>query len=63
MIPDTQPDVVQLQRKLTWGEVKDMIESAGVRDTDEIDSIDISWGALDQFAATKDEICGWRIRL
>ena len=54
----------QLQeRKLTWQEIRDMIEKSGVRPDDEIDRIDISWGSPDDFECIKDEVFGWRITL
>lgn len=51
------------QRKLTWGEIKKLVESAGVQDNDEVDQIDISWGNLDDFECHLDEDFGWQIRL
>ena len=51
------------QEKLTWKELKQLIEAAGVQDDDEIDSVDISWGDADQFEARKDDDFGWQIRL
>jgi hypothetical protein len=55
--------IIKDERKLTWGELKTLIESAGVRDQDEVDSIDISWGRPDQLECHKDDIFGWQIRL
>lgn len=51
------------ESKITWGELKQMIEDAGVRAEDEIDMIDISWGSKEQFTCTKDEDFGWQIKL
>lgn len=51
------------EKKLTWQELKKMIEAAGVEAEDEIDKIDISWGAIEDFEANKDEDFGWQIRL
>lgn len=51
------------ERKLTWQEVKKMVEKSGVKDNDEIDRIDISWGKLEEFECNKDDDFGWRIQL
>ncbi|MBI3771867.1 MAG: hypothetical protein HY272_04105 [Gammaproteobacteria bacterium] len=48
--------------KLTWREIRERIEQAGVSDADEIDCIEISWGTLDQLSFTKDQDFGWQIR-
>lgn len=48
--------------KLTWRQIRERIEQAGVSDTDEIDCIEISWGTLDQLSFTKDQDFGWQIR-
>lgn len=49
-------------QKMTWREIRDVIERAGVKDNDEIDCIEISWGRPDQLSLTKDEDFGWQIR-
>lgn len=49
--------------KVTWGEIKQFIEKTGIRDTDEIDSIDVAWGKLDKLKATFDTDFGWQICL
>jgi hypothetical protein len=49
--------------KISWKTFKEMCEKAGIRDEDEIDSIDISWGSLKYFKANKDEDFGWQIYL
>jgi len=51
------------EKKLTWQEVKSLIEMAGVKNNDEIDRIDISWGKLEEFICSKDDDFGWRIQL
>lgn len=51
------------KNKLTWKEIKELVEAAGVKDDDEIDSIDISWGELQDFQCYKDEDFGWQIKL
>ncbi len=53
----------QRERKLTWGELKRRLEAAGVRDEDEIDRIDISWGNPEAIECVHDEDFGWRIIL
>ena len=49
--------------KLTWKQFKELCEQQGVRDEDELDIIDISWGSVDYFEAKKDEDFGWQITL
>ena len=51
------------ERKLTWQELKNLIESYGVQADDEIDKIDISWGSIEELECRKDEDFGWQIRL
>lgn len=51
------------EKKLTWQELKRLIESSGVQAEDEIDKIDISWGSVEEFECQKDEDFGWRIVL
>ena len=51
------------EHKMTWSELKRLIEEAGVKDNDEIDKIDISWGSSEHFECRKDEDFGWRIIL
>ena len=58
-MPFASPD----EKKLTWQELKNLIESAGVQAEDEIDKIDISWGSVEEFECRKDEDFGWRIIL
>ena len=48
--------------KFTWQQVRQLIEQAGVKDDDEIDCIEISWGTTDQVKLNKDEDFGWQIR-
>ena len=48
------------EKKLTWQEIKTLIESSGVRAEDEID---ISWGSVEDLECKKDEDFGWQIRL
>lgn len=51
------------EKKLTWEEIKRLIEAAGVQADDEIDKIDISWGSIEELDCSKDEDFGWRIIL
>ena len=51
------------EKKLTWQEIKNLIESSGVQANDEIDKIDISWGSVEDLECRKDEDFGWQIRL
>ena len=52
----------QSTHKFTWSEIRNMIEAAGVKDDDEIDCIEISWGTADQVKLKKDNDFGWQIR-
>lgn len=63
MKPGAQRIQPERERKLTWGEIKRLLEEAGVRDEDEIDRIDISWGSIDDLECVRDEDFGWRIVL
>ena len=58
-MPFASPD----EKKLTWQELKNLIESSGVQADDEIDKIDISWGSIEELECNKDEDFGWRIIL
>ena len=58
----TQAKQADVKNKMTWREIREVIESAGVRDDDEIDCIEISWGTSEQLVLTKDEDFGWQIR-
>ncbi len=49
--------------KLTWKQFKELCEQQGIKDDDELDIIDISWGSLEYFNARKDEDFGWQITL
>ena len=49
--------------KITWGELKKLLEQAGINESDEIDAIDISWGSIDDVKCEKDEDFGWQIHL
>ena len=51
-----------VRSKMTWREIRETIERAGVRDGDEIDCIEISWGTSEQLVLSKDEDFGWQIR-
>lgn len=48
--------------KITWGELRQLMQQAGVQDDDEIDCIEISWGTADQLNFVRDEDFGWQIR-
>jgi hypothetical protein len=58
-----QQSISRGEQKLTWKEIKDLIEAAGVKDNDEIDDIDISWGDVAELEIEKDEVFGWKVRL
>ncbi len=50
-------------KKLTWLQFLELCKKAGIKENDEIDSIDISWGELDYFECVQDDITGWQISL
>jgi hypothetical protein len=58
-----QKTVTTNSTKLTWKEFKELCEKKGVQDSDELDSIDISWGDIEYFECKKDEDFGWQISL
>lgn len=47
--------------KLTWKQIREFVESSGVKDNDEIDCIELSWTTADQLKLIKDEDFGWKI--
>jgi hypothetical protein len=49
--------------KITWGQLKHILESSGISDEDEIDRIDLGWGDPQQIKIEYDEIFGWQIFL
>lgn len=49
--------------KLKWREFKALCESSGIRDDDEVDLIDVSWGDPAELKCEKDEDFGWQIKL
>lgn len=49
--------------KLTWKEFLDLCREAGIREDDEIDFIDISWGDSGYFECQWDDDFGWQISL
>jgi len=51
------------QNKITWSQFKILAEQAGIKDDDEIDSIDVAWGDIEDFEINQDDDFGWQIRL
>lgn len=49
--------------KVTWGELKKMMDKAGVNDEDEIDRIDLSWGSHEEITIEWDDDFGWQVYL
>ena len=49
--------------KLTWAELRDALVKQGIRDDDEIDRIDVSWGRLEELECKKDQDFGWQVFL
>ncbi len=51
------------EKKLTWKKFIEMVEASGIKDDDEIDSIDIMWGGEELFNCEKNEDDSWKIAL
>ncbi len=51
------------RNKITWNQFKLLAEQAGVKDDDEIDSIDVAWGNTEDFEIKCDDDFGWQISL
>lgn len=51
------------QEKITWKQFKNLVENAGVKDDEEIDSIDVAWGDEKDFEIKYDDDFGWQITL
>lgn len=49
--------------KVTWGDLKQALEQAGVQDHDEIDRIDLGWGNPNHIKVVHDDDFGWQIFL
>lgn len=49
--------------KITWGQLKNILESSGINDEDEIDRIDLGWGEPKHIKVKYDEVFGWQIFL
>lgn len=56
-------DIDTPKNKISWKEFKDLVENAGVKNDDEIDSIDVAWGDAHDFEITYDADFGWQITL
>jgi len=50
-------------QKITWQDLKALCENAGMKDTDFIDVVEISWGRSEQLQCKKDEDFGWQITM
>lgn len=49
--------------KITWRDLKQACERAGVKDEDTLDAVQITWGSSNQLKCNKDEDFGWQIIL
>ncbi len=56
-------DAVKEGGRITWRELKERCERAGVQDTDLIDFVDIAWGEAHLLSCQKDTDFGWQIKL
>ena len=49
--------------KITWQQLKDICEKAGVKDDDQLDTVYITWGEVDALECVRDDDFGWQIIL
>lgn len=49
--------------KITWKDLKDACERAGVQDNDTLDMVHITWGDAKHLKCSKDADFGWQIQL
>lgn len=63
VIPINSQSTSGKETRLTWSSFKAKVEAAGIKETDFIDSIDISWGDPEELSCRKDEEFGWIIKL
>lgn len=54
---------VETSGKITWGELKQLVEKTGISENDEIDRIDIAWGSIDELKISYDDDYGWQVYL
>jgi len=54
---------IQHRGKVTWGELKNIVEQSGVSDHDEMDRIDVAWGNINELKILFDDDFGWQIYL
>ncbi|MDH5257705.1 MAG: hypothetical protein OEX07_06845 [Gammaproteobacteria bacterium] len=63
IIPINLINQKKTEERITWANLKAKIEAAGVNDQDYIDTVDISWGQLEDLVCYEDEVFGWQIKL
>jgi hypothetical protein len=49
--------------KITWKDLKIACEKAGVKDDDQLDTVNIAWGGVEHLKCNHDEDFGWQITL
>jgi len=49
--------------KITWQELKQACENAGIKDSDQLDAVHITWGHAEAIKCTRDDDFGWQIIL
>jgi len=49
--------------KITWQQLKEVCEQAGIQDADQLDTVHITWGKVDALKCTRDDDFGWQIIL
>ena len=57
----TMEEHTQQKDKITWGDLKTVLERSGIRDCDEIDHIELGWGSPDQIHVEHDDVYGWQV--
>ncbi|MFC1748390.1 hypothetical protein ACFL2V_06240 [Pseudomonadota bacterium] len=56
-------DALNEPGRITWHDLKERCEKAGVRDDDLIDFVDVAWGEAQLLQCQKDSDFGWQIKL
>ncbi len=49
--------------KITWRDLKNACEQAGVQDEDTLDVVHVTWGNAKHLTCNKDKDFGWQILL
>lgn len=49
--------------KITWQQLKEVCEKAGIKDGDQLDAVHITWGEIEAIKCIRDDDFGWQIIL